>query len=113
MTAAADLPGNLFHLPTPLPPEEIFTALVETPHLRIERIVSSGQISPPDQWYDQDQAEWVVLIQGEAELTYGDGTTQRLQPGGYVLIPPHVRHRVTYTSTEPPCIWLAVHWPEP
>ncbi|MEO1068945.1 MAG: cupin domain-containing protein [Cyanobacteria bacterium J06638_6] len=113
MTAAADLPGNLFHLPIPLPPAEMFTTLVETPQLRIERIVSSGQTSLPDQWYDQDQTEWVVVLQGEAELTYGDGTSQRLQPGGYVLILPHVRHRVTYTSTEPPCIWLAVHWPEP
>ncbi|PSN16062.1 cupin [filamentous cyanobacterium CCT1] len=101
--------GNLFQLPSPLPAVEVFTALVETPHLRIERIISTGQTTPPGEWYDQGQAEWVILLQGSATLTYADGTALTLEPGDYVLIPAHVRHRVDYTSHEPPCIWLAVH----
>ncbi|MBE9111277.1 cupin domain-containing protein [Nodosilinea sp. LEGE 07298] len=101
--------GNLFKLPTPLPATEVFTALVETPHLRIERIISTGQTTPPGQWYDQSQAEWVLLLQGSATLTYENGAALAMGPGDYVLIPAYVRHRVDHTSSEPPCIWLAVH----
>ncbi|MGB3199656.1 MAG: cupin domain-containing protein [Nodosilinea sp.] len=101
--------GNLFQLPEPLPAVELFTALVETPHLRIERILSAGQTTPPGQWYDQSQAEWVLLVQGSAMLTYEDGATLAMGPGDYVLISAHIRHRVDYTSSDPPCLWLAVH----
>ncbi|MGA1199705.1 MAG: cupin, partial [Candidatus Latescibacterota bacterium] len=27
----------------------------------------------------------------------------------HILIPAHKKHRVTHTSTDPPCIWLAIH----
>ena len=67
--------GNLFQLPNPLPPtEELFTPLLEHENLRIERIVSKGQTTPPGQWYDQDQDEWVILLQGQATLIYGNGS---------------------------------------
>ena len=36
---------------------EITEALFERPGLRIERIVSFGQASPPGFWYDQSEAE--------------------------------------------------------
>ena len=104
------MPSNLFDLPENLSAEECFEPLVQGDRLRIERIISTGQITPVDQWYDQNQDEWVVLLQGEAELTYGDGSSQTLQAGDYVWIPAHDRHRVTYTSSDPPCIWLAVHF---
>ena len=76
--------------------------------MKIERIVSSGQTTPTREWYDQDQDEWVVLIQGESELEYENGDKQRLTAGDHVLIPAHLRHRIVYTSAEPPCIWIAV-----
>ncbi|MBD2105480.1 cupin domain-containing protein [Nodosilinea sp. FACHB-13] len=101
--------GNLFQLPDPLPTAELFTALFETPQLRIERILSIGQTTPPDEWYDQSQDEWVVLLQGSATLTYEDGASLVLGLGDYVLIPARRRHRVDFTSSEPPCIWLAIH----
>lgn len=101
--------GNLFQLPDPLPAAELFTALFETPHLRVERILSTGQTTPPDEWYDQSQDEWVVLLQGSATLTYEDGASLAMGPGDYVLIPAHRRHRVSFTSSEPPCVWLAIH----
>ncbi|HSM82205.1 MAG TPA: cupin domain-containing protein [Nodosilinea sp.] len=107
--AIAPADGNLFQLPQPLPATETFTPLLETPHLRVERIVSSGQTTPPGQWYDQPQAEWVVLLTGSATLSYEDGTAMALGPGDYVLIPAHRRHRVDFTSGEPPCLWLAIH----
>ena len=54
--------SNLFHdLPSHLP-TEVFTSLLASPAVRIERIVSHGHSSPPDFWYDQPQAEWVVVL---------------------------------------------------
>ncbi len=101
--------GNLFHLPSLLPAEELFETICEYPNLRLERIVSSGQTTPPGQWYNQAQDEWVIVLQGEATLTYDNGSNLSMSPGDYVLLPAHTRHRVDFTSQEPPCIWLAVH----
>ena len=100
---------NLFTLPDPLPEEEIETTLHEAPGLRITRILSAGQCSPPDFWYDQAEDEWLTLLQGHARLEYGDGTLQELCPGDTLLIPRHVRHRVAFTSVRPPCIWLCAY----
>ena len=102
------MPPNLFDLPYPLPDDEDFTELLRSKHLRIERIVSSGQTTPAGKWYDQDEDEWVALIQGEAVLEYENGEQQRLSAGDHAVLPAHCRHRVAYTSANPPCIWLAV-----
>ena len=99
---------NLFDLPDPLPDHEIFTELSDSGAVRIERIVSTGQTTPFGQWYDQEEDEWVVLLQGEAILEYENGEKLRLSPGDHILLPAHHRHRVAYTSAHPPCIWLAV-----
>ena len=105
------MPPNLFHLPNPLPDRELSEPLLPDRGVLIERIVSTGQTTPEGQWYDQDRDEWVVLLQGDAVLGYADGRRLRLQPGDHVLIPAHKRHRVEFTSTDPPAIWLAVHGP--
>jgi cupin 2 domain-containing protein len=102
--------SSIFALPFPLPQEEIFESFVETPLLRVERILSTGQTTPPGQWYDQERWEWVILLQGEAEIGYEDGRRIRLKPGDYLSIPPHQKHRVEFTSDAPPCIWLAIHY---
>lgn len=106
-------PDNLFHLPDFLPAEELFEPILEHPRLRVERIVSAGQTTPLDQWYDQDQDEWVVVLQGQATLTYDDGSSLSMKPGDYVLLPAQTRHRVDFTSQDPPCIWLAIHFFSP
>ena len=91
--------------------EETITALLSTPNLRIERIVSSGQASPPDFWYDQDWPEWVILLSGSAMLVFEGETAPRpLRPGDYLHIPAHTRHRVEWTHASEPTIWLAVHY---
>lgn len=100
---------NLFNLPPNLPDEEYFEPLLSHPKVFIERIISTGQTTPSGEWYDQDRDEWVVLLQGEATLGYEDGATTVLTAGDWVLIPAHQKHRVEYTSTHPPCVWLAVH----
>jgi len=102
--------GNLFvDLPTSLAAEQ-FTALLTTPHLRIERIVSTGQASPPGFWYDQDRAEWVLVLAGSAGLMIeGEAAPRVLAPGDYLHIPAHTRHRVEWTDAAQPTVWLAVH----
>lgn len=105
------LPNNLFELPTDVPANELFQTLAQTPHLHIERIVSWGHTTPPQQWYDQATDEWVVLLQGEAQLLLDNeqGQIISLNAGDYLLLPRHQRHRVIFTSQQPPCIWLAIH----
>ncbi|WNG55008.1 cupin domain-containing protein [Archangium gephyra] len=101
--------ANLFELPHPLPEQETFEPLLPDNGVLIERIISTGQASPPGHWYDQERDEWVVLLQGRAKLVWEDGRSRELGPGDHVFLPAHERHRVEWTSREPPCIWLAVH----
>jgi len=78
--------------------------------VRIERIVSTGQASPPGFWYDQPDDEFVVLLTGAACLRFENGdVTLDMKPGDWVEIPAHVRHRVESTQADPPTVWLAVH----
>lgn len=76
---------------------------------KIERIISQGQITPENTWFDQDQDEWVVLLQGKSTILFEENNEIQLNTGDYLLIPAHQKHRVTYTSTSPACIWLAIH----
>jgi cupin 2 domain-containing protein len=85
-------------------------ALLSAPGVRIERIVSRGQASPPGFWYDQAQAEWVLVLAGSARLRFADEAEARaLGAGDYVLIPAHRRHRVEWTHPAVPTVWLAIH----
>ncbi len=100
---------NIFQLPEYLLDREIFEPLLETDQILIERIISTGQTTPEGEWYDQPRDEWVLLLQGEAQLMYEDGMSIDLKTGDYLLIPAHRKHRVSYTSSDPACIWLAIH----
>jgi hypothetical protein len=44
---------------------EFFQTLVSSAEIRIERIVSKSHKSDRDFWYNQDQNEWVGLINKE------------------------------------------------
>lgn len=79
--------------------------------LRIERILSTGQASPPGFWYDQPEEEFVLLLAGAARLRIEGEEAVPLAPGDWLRLPAHCRHRVEWTSTEPPAIWLAIHYP--
>jgi len=98
----ADIPGVM--------PEEVCNEIVRSKDIRIERIVSLGQASPPGFWYDQESDEWVLLVKGSAVLGFPDGREIVLTPGDHLLIPRHVRHRVERTAPEGETIWLAVHY---
>ena len=88
---------------------EITETLLAAPGLRIERIVSLGQASPTGFWYDQAEAEWVLLLAGAARLRFADEPHDRLLAAGDCLhIAPHRRHRVEWTDPATPTAWLAV-----
>ena len=90
---------------------EVVEELLSRQGLRLERIVSMGQASPPGFWYDQPQGEWVLLLSGAALLRFADeAAPRRLAPGDAIHIAPHRRHRVEWTDPERPTVWLAVHY---
>jgi cupin 2 domain-containing protein len=106
-------PANLFELAHADLREEQFAALVEAANVKIERIVSNGQASPPGFWYDQVWAEWVVLLSGSAGLRFeGEADVLVLRAGDHVLIPARKKHRVEWTEASGATIWLAVHYAE-
>ena len=91
--------------------DEVFEKLLSTSHFKLERIVSTGQATLPGEWYDQEQDEWVILLKGSAGLLFEDKKeVQVLQPGDYVHIPAHLRHRVEWTDASQPTVWLALHY---
>ena len=101
---------NLFdQLPT-TGDDEQFTELLARPGVRIERIVSTGQATPVDSPYDQPHDEWVLLLKGSAGLWMGGHGERVLGPGDHVLIPARCRHRVTWTASGEPTVWLAIHF---
>ena len=90
-------------------PDEMFTTLHQAKGLRIERIVSTAQASLPGLWYDQDEHEWVILLQGGAAVEFeGDPEPVQLRPLSYLNIPAHARHRVVSTDPSEKTVWLAI-----
>lgn len=110
--------GNLFaglptaaEMPAALAAGERFESLLQRPGLRLERIVSTGQASPPGFWYEQADAEWVLLLSGAATLRFANEDGVRsLQPGDWLYIAPGRRHRVESTAAATPSVWLALHF---
>ena len=89
--------------------EEDFTTLLERPGVRIERIVSYGHVTPADSPYEQEDDEWVMLVEGAARLWLDGSGEVAMGPGDHVFIPAGVRHRVTWTMPDAATVWLAVH----
>jgi len=98
---------NIFCMPELPLSEELTTVLTESDNVRIERVISTGQVTG---WYDQDETEFVVLLDGNAIIEYENNVTVALSKGDTLLIKPHEKHRVSYTSSEPACIWLCVFY---
>jgi len=108
--ASAHPPGSPQEPAVPQPPAgEVIDELMHFGRLRVERIVSHGECSPPGFWYDQDEDEWVTLLAGAARLRYEDGgRVVDLVPGDAEFIGAHVRHRVDWTAPDEETVWLAV-----
>ena len=103
--------GNLLAKLPPSSPDEVFEPLLEAGGLRLERIVSTGQATPAGEWLVQDWDEWVVLLAGKARLLIqGESVARELRPDDWIIIPAGIRHRVEWTSRDPPTVWLALHY---
>ena len=103
--------GSLFEdIPTELPDEKLET-ICATDRVKIERIISKGHCSPEGFWYDQEQNEFVLVMQGSAGLRIeGETDIVCLEAGDFVNIGAHVRHRVEWTDSSRETIWLAVYY---
>ena len=101
---------NLFQAPRVVAPVEQLITLVQTPHLRLEQILSHGQPTAAGCWYDQATAEWVLLVRGTATLQFAAGESLALKAGDCLLLAAHVQHRVECCSED--ALWLALHFSE-
>jgi cupin 2 domain-containing protein len=107
----SEFAGNVFEGISQHLPDELVASLVSTPNVRIERIVSRGHKSPPGFWYDQPRSEWVIVLSGSAAVAFeGETAPRMLRRGDYLNIPAHARHRVEWTDSVEPTVWLAVHY---
>ena len=108
-TAPAPPTLNLLAGLPPLGPDEAVEMLLQGDCVRVERIVSHGHASPAGYWYDQDEAEWVLVLSGRARLTIeGEVEDRALGPGDSVFLPAHCRHRVSWTAPGAATVWLAI-----
>jgi cupin 2 domain-containing protein len=103
--------GNIYSVVRDRAPEEIFETLVDSGAVRVERIISDSHSSPEGFWYDQDRNEWVMLLEGSAGLRFeGEDEIVVLEPGDWLDIAAHVRHRVEWTDPKQKTVWLAVFY---
>lgn len=98
---------NLYELPKDLFSEEIVEILLASDKIRIERIISRGQTSDI---YDQDENEVVILLKGRAKIQFAQKGELTLVEGDYLNIKAHEKHQVTFTSINPPCVWLCIFY---
>ena len=107
---AADISNLFANLPDGKGAEAV-TRLAEGGAFRLERIVSTGQATPSGDWYDKEEDEWVILLAGGAGLMLeGEAAPRALEPGDFVLLPAHKRHRVEWTAEGTETVWLALHF---
>lgn len=106
-----DVTRSLLALGDGAPGEETIDVLIRHPGFTLEHIVSHGAPTPDGLSYDQDRAEWVLLLRGEAAIRFESGQITSLAAGDPLRIPAHCRHRVERTSDD--AIWLALHYDEP
>ena len=103
--------GNIYSDIPERTPEEIFETLVKSEKLSVKRIISDSHASPEGSWYDQDENEWVLLLKGSAALRFEEKEgLVLLEPGDWVDIPAHERHRVEWTDPKQKTVWLAVFY---
>jgi cupin 2 domain-containing protein len=103
-------PYNIFQNIPDIQEDEIFETILQNKNLKLERIISSGQITPHGKWYDQDFDEWVILLSGKAVLSFESPKDKiTLLPGDYIFIESHKKHRIEYTDIKQKTLWLALH----
>lgn len=90
--------------------DELFTEIINGKNIKIQSIVSKGHISPESGWYDQDDNEWLVVLRGEAKLSFENSNNVHLVAGSHLNIPAHTKHKVIWTAPNIETVWLVVHY---
>ncbi len=88
--------------------KEFIEEILSAKDFKLERIISEGHISPSNFWYDQDKNEFVLLLKGKAELSFDNGEKYELNPGDYMIINAHQKHRVDWTDPNQKTFWLTI-----
>ena len=89
--------------------EEKFFEIFKNEKIKIEKIVSNGQISPENFWYEQEKSEFILLLEGFAIVEFEDFEME-LKKGDCLNIKAMQKHRVKFTSLNEPTIWFAVFY---
>ena len=89
--------------------EEKFFEIFKNEKIKIEKIVSNGQCSPDNFWYEQEENEFVLLLEGFAIVEFEDSEME-LKKGDCLNIKAMQKHRVKFTSQTEPTIWFAVFY---
>ena len=91
-------------------PNEIFNDLIANDSVRIERILSHGHRSPDKGWYDQEENEWVMVLEGQGVIEFEDGRVVTLSKRDFINIASREKHKVIGTDKDMVTIWLAVFY---
>jgi len=84
------------------------TILYEDSKIKVEKIISYGYKSPNNFWYEQNEKEYVYILQGSGTLLFENNNEVILKQGDKYLIESNLKHKVCYTSLNPPCVWLCM-----
>jgi len=90
--------------------DEFFEEIISKDGLKIERIISKGHTTTDREWYNQKSDEWVIVLRGEALLSFENSDDVKLQEGDYINILAYTKHRVSWTKPDIETIWLAIHY---
>ena len=89
--------------------EEKFFEIFKNETIKVEKIVSNGQTSPENFWYEQEKSEFVLLLEGFAILEF-ENREEELKKGDCLNIQAYEKHRVKFTSLDEPTVWFAVFY---
>ena len=89
--------------------EERFFEIFKNETIKIEKIVSNGQKSPQNFWYEEEKNEFVLVLEGFAIVEFEDFEVE-LKKGDCLNIKAYQKHRVKFTSQTEPTIWFAVFY---
>ena len=89
--------------------EERFFEIFKNEIIKVEKIVSNGQKSPKNFWYEQEKSEFILLLEGFAVLEFENREVE-LKKGDCLNIKAMEKHRVKFTSLDEPTIWFAVFY---
>jgi cupin 2 domain-containing protein len=89
--------------------EEKFFEIFKNETIKVEKIVSNGQKSPEDFWYEQEKSEFILLLEGFAILEFENRVVE-LKKGDCLNIEAYQKHKVKFTSLDEPTIWFAVFY---